>query len=244
MNEINFLPNSYRARLGTRTRRVREATAVSILALGLLAFWAYGLSGSMQLKAQALRTEDQLADALSIEQQVKELQAQKALLTEQRRLQREVRVPIRHHEVIRVLGSLMPESTALTELVLTNQRPKPKAYVAPGDAIKAKPSFKTKLEKDPKALVDRVLIDLEGLAPDDLTVAEFIASLSGHPLISGVKLHSSRYLNLNGVAARQFRMTGYIDMQREILWDQATAEELTGNTGRDEELAEVSDAFP
>ncbi len=238
MNQINFLPNSYRIRLGTRTRRVREASLVGIFALCLGAYWAYGLSDAMQLRGQALRTEDHLAHVLSIEQQVETLKESKKRLIEQRTLQREIRVPIRHHELIRTIGALMPESTALTSLSLVNDRPAPKPYVAPGEKAAAKPSFKAKSQTDE---VDRVQIDLAGLAPDDLAVAEFIAALSAHPLIQGVKLNSSRQLAVQGVLAREFRLTGYVDLTREVVWMDETA---PYPDDAPEAVAEVNDAHP
>lgn len=233
MSQINFLPQSYRDRLRCRVRRLREAVLVLAVAAGLVAWWAYDANELMKLRESSRFAEDQLQSALSTEQLVNALEDRRAKLVDQRRLQREIRVPIRHHEVIRVIGSLAPESITLTRLLLENDRPEPKPYVPvqANQAANDQPSFGSSPDVESAATpprIDRIRVELEGLAPDDLAVAETIASLSGHPLFRGVKLHTSRFLETRGVAARSFRMTGEIDLTRSIVWDPADPVTTTG----------------
>ncbi|MEM9753501.1 MAG: PilN domain-containing protein [Planctomycetota bacterium] len=221
MNDINFLPQSYRDRLRRRVRQVREGVAIVAAVIALGAWWAYDANELIQLRDASRFAEDRLTSALSTEQRVKQLEARRAKLIDQRRLQREVRVPIRHHQVIRMLGGLMPPSVALTRLSLENDRPEPKPYRPPSAREESanEPSFGSRpsesaLSDEP----DRVLVELEGLAPDDIAVAELISELNAHPLFDGVKLHTSKFLETRGVAARSFRITGEIDLARRIVW--------------------------
>ncbi len=218
MNEINFLPQSYRNSLHIRQRRVREATVVILVAVSLMALWAYGLTGTVMMRHEALRTESRLTQALGTEQQVAKLTETMKQLAEQRRIQREVRVPIRHHEVIRVLASLVPDSTAFTDLSLENHRPDPAPYRDPTLPVAtATPASKAAAQAKKKK-PDYIAVQLEGLAPDDLAVASLIASMSEHPLFHGVKLHSSRFVDARGLAARQFRVTAAVDLSRDYRW--------------------------
>ncbi len=237
MNEINFLPQSYRDRLRTRQRRVREGAVVLLLCGALGVYWTYGMTARMSLRQQALQAEDRLANALSTEQQVLELREVKEQLMEQRRVQRAVRVPVRHHQVVRVLGSLLPESMALRALTLENDRPTPKAWQPPAEEIDDEraggvPVFSA---EPTKAEPNLIKVEFEAVAPDDLTVAALIASMSEHPLFTGVKLHSSRYVETQGLAARQFRVTANVDLSREYVWTDPSSAQAAG-----EVVAEVS----
>lgn len=240
MSEINFLPQSYRDRLRRRVRRIREVFAVVGVLIGLGVWWAYDANELLELKGAARFAEDRLNSALSTEQRVKQLEERRDKLVDQRRLQREISVPIRHHQIVRVLGEICPDSVALTRLSLVNDRPEPKAYVEPSQGTgRNQPSFGSQDRTEPKkSQPDRVLVELEGLAPDDIAVAEVIAELSSHPLFDHVKLHTSKYLETRGVAARSFRMTGEIDLSRNIVWLEAEPDQQFANEPA--EMAEVS----
>ncbi len=238
MSDINFLPQSYRNRLSRRVRHVREGFVVLATVITLCVWWAYDANELLELREASRFAEDRLTSALSTEQIVKELEARRTKLVDQRRLQREISVPIRHHQVVRVLGGLLPTSVTLTRLSLENDRPEPKAYVPPStkQAQEAQPSFGSQAATTHAAAVrDRVLIEMEGLAPDDIAVAEVIAELSGHPLFEKVQLHTSKYLETRGVAARSFRITGQIDLTRDIAWIPAVEFDSSAD-----ELAEVA----
>lgn len=222
MNEINFLPQSYRARLHARIRHVRQVGLVVVVTLAMAAYWAYGLTGGMMLRRAAEGAEDQLANALSRESQVLVLREQKKTLAEARGIQRELRVPIRYFEVLNVLGTLVPEPVALRELVFDNKRPAPKPFVAASDPTKNRPQPAFTVAKtEKKAEPDVMNITIEGLAPDDLSVAELIAGMSSTALFSDVKLRSSRFTETQGVAARQFRISAQIDLGRDYVFTPA-----------------------
>ncbi|MEM7577646.1 MAG: hypothetical protein AAF328_09235 [Planctomycetota bacterium] len=238
MSEINFLPQSYRDRLRRRVRHLREGIAIFITVIGLGVWWAYDANELIELQGASRFAEDRLTAALSTEQMVEQLEKRRNKLMDQRRLQREIRVPIRHHQIVRILGGLFPDSVTLTRLALINDRPEPKPYVAPTQAADRpnKPSFGSRNAEPPRLSTapDRVIVELEGLAPDDIAVAEVIAELSGHPLFDGVKLHTSKFLETRGVAARSFRITGQIDLSRNIVW---VTSEPTDQPGEAEPLA-------
>jgi hypothetical protein len=222
MSTINFLPQSYRRRLRHRVRHVREGVTILAVIIILGVWWAYDTNGLIEMREASRFAEDRLAAALSTEQSVKELEARRIKLVDQRRLQREISVPIRHYQIIRVLGGMLPESVALTEVELVNERPKPKAYqpttVANPEAKQPVFGSEPIVDTSRGRETDRVRVALIGLAPDDLAVAEVIASLSGHPLFQDVKLHTSKSLATRGVSARSFRITGQIDLRRDLVW--------------------------
>lgn len=49
-------------------------------------------------------------------------------------------------------------------------------------------------------------LEIEGIAPSDIEVASFIASLSGSILLDSVELVQSKEQDIDGVKFRQFRL--------------------------------------
>ena len=238
MNEINFLPQSYRCRLQTRLRRLRLASSVLIVTLGLFAYWAYGLTDTISLRRAAEAAENRLASALARESQVQVLREQKQALSETRKLQRELQVPIRYFEMIQVLSELTPEPVALTELVLVNDRPATDPYVEPGTTPSRGPTFGGAGQANKKDRVDRVIVSMVGYAPDDLSVAEMIAELNGSEVFRDVKLSASRFTEVQGVAAREFGISATVDLTRDYIFE---APESLADAEAASSIAEVSD---
>ena len=65
---------------------------------------------------------------------------------------------------------------------------------------------------------DFIRVELEALAPDDLSVATFVSELDASPLFTGVKMRSSRSTETRGVFAREFRLTAVVDLDRNFKW--------------------------
>ncbi len=223
MNNVNFLPQSYRERLQHRHRYARQATLVTGLSLCLV-LWSGYLRTDLSIQREETHwIEDNLAEAIDRDGNIKSLTKERDALKEASRLRHELEPPIKQHQVVDTLAQLMPKSVSLSELTLTNRRPGPAAYVPPSaetnpDAAR----FKAKL-KQPEQVEDITLVEIQGLAPDDTAVAELIVNLSQHPLFERVKLRSSLHTDTQGVLAREFSLSLQVNLKNQFTWAEPTS---------------------
>ena len=137
------------------------------------------------------------------------LASTQAALRQQVEVHRELAQPVSYTQVLAVLGALLPVEVAVTDLRLESVRPAPAEASDPDAPAPPKP----KIRQD-----DFIRIELEALAPDDLSVATFVSELDANPLFSGVKMKSSRSIVARGVYAREFRLTAVVDLDRNFKW--------------------------
>jgi len=107
--------------------------------------------------------------------------------------------PVRVSDAINVISGVIPDSTTLTAMTLTPRQERTRIG-----------SGKDRREETTTYLA----IELEGLAPDDLAVAQVVSGLDGHPLFSTVTLDFARSREVDGVTAREFRVNCEIDLSR------------------------------
>jgi len=212
MSQINFLPPSYLRRRKTSQRSRIHAVAMGVLLTLLAGLWVVDANTNAALAGQA--------EALDLEREVAELQraeiaqlnAEAAAMRHAASIHEELGQPISHTQVINAMGATLPESVTLTRLSIQTLRP-PALTVE--QARKAKegiaPSKKGKSEAPP---ADRLEVTLEALSPDDVTVANMVASLTEHPLFSKVIIRYSRAVQWDGVHARQFELSMWVTLDR------------------------------
>ena len=103
--------------------------------------------------------------------------------------------PIRVSEVMDVLGTLTPDAVTLRSLTMTPRELRKRG---------ATPS-----EEEKETLL---IVELEGVAPNDAEVAVMVSGLEGHELFSKVSLDFTRSAEVEGQGAREFRVTSVIDL--------------------------------
>jgi hypothetical protein len=221
MNNVNFLPKSYLRRQKRQRRLLRQSglIAVSLVALG---FWFVGLKAeNYRLGNLAAQTEASVKQAEAELQQIKTYQREIGSLQAEHELNRQLAQPVSYGQVLAVLGAITPDEVAMTRLSLDSHRPEPaKAEVAGSSKRKAKRASKEVKAEEP----DFIEVEIDGLAPDDISVAALISELDSHPLFSSVKIRSSRSIETRGVIARQFYLSAKVDLAREFEWTPATQE--------------------
>ncbi len=209
MNHVDFLPPSYRRRQRRIARTYRQVALVAVAAT-LLGFWAVALEanhyGQRKLAEQLESSVQAKADRLTV---LARMDRTYAALTRQSEVYRELSQPVSYTQVLGVLATLLPDEVAVTDLLLESVRPTPRKASDKPD----KKAAKTKVKQD-----DFIRVELEALAPDDLSVATFVSELDANPLFSGVKMRSSRSVETRGVYARQFRLTALVDLDRDFEW--------------------------
>jgi Tfp pilus assembly protein PilN len=222
MNDINFLPESYVRGEARRRRIYRQVTLVAILGLSLAGWWLtqHGRTEALRSYAEALEADVRTArDQMS---EITKLRQEHEQLKHQVQIQRELAQPVSHTQIVAALGELLPASVGLMQVRMVARRPPPtvaqKATASPSKKQSAKTSAPPKAE-------DALRLELVAVAPDDITVANLVGSLSEHPLFTQVSLRYSRAKEFQGLLGREFhvQLSVPLDRQYEV---QSTVEEL------------------
>ena len=210
MNEINFLPAKYARMRAKRRRGVRQTALVGILTLALAGWWLEQQRQTSIERNKVDTAEAEVAAARTQMQELMKLREEHKHLIHELNIQRELAQPVNHTQVIATLGSLLPSSVTLTQLTMDTKRPPPKA-VKKDDSKSTNSSETKKVAKRD----DRIKIDLEAVAPNDLTVANLVGTLSSHPLFTNVMMRYSRADEFQGVSGRRFRLEMTVGLDRQ-----------------------------
>jgi hypothetical protein len=212
----DLMPESCRT-VFNRRRRVRRWIVAYTMA-GLMV--GTTIAGLMASNASKQRERDALAAQVEVHWMRNE--EARSLLDEIRDLESSIARfnrlawPVRVSDAIGVIESIVPPSTTLTSLTLIprEETPRPAGKRRKGEAA---PETKTYLA-----------IEIEGLAIDDLDVAEAVRSLEQHRMFSGVNLDFARSRDVGGIDARAFRLSCEIDLSKRYRFvDGATASATT-----------------
>jgi len=191
MNQINFLPKDYLLKQERAARRVRQTLLIAVVVFCMAGWWvgAYTRVGAMADHAEALDQEVQAANDQMLE--MVKLKSRRAELAHRLSIQRELALPLSHTHVLNAIAELMPESVGTRHLSVT----------ATGLSGKRARSGKSSGPANPV-----LLIELEGIAPNDVEVADFVGQLTDHVLFKQVKMLYARQVELDDVIAREFRI--------------------------------------
>lgn len=226
MKDINFLPERFITERKRRQRVAREVALIAVIIALMVVWYVSSRSDLQEIERFAIQRELQ---AQAVRQQVSEmakLREQQRELTHQVRIQRELAQPLKVSEVIGTIGHLTPESVVMTQLgiekVVPNP-PKPSARSLRGSANRDKQAAA------PKPKPAYLQIRIEGFAPDDSHIAEFVGGLSRHALFTNVKMLSSQTKRLDDVLAREFRLEVRILLDRQYRAIEPRPEEATAD---------------
>ena len=220
MNQIDFLPESFRRRQRRRGRLIRQIVAVFAVA-AVLAGTAVLMRGhSRGLQATAQRLEDTVDTERGSLGMLAMLQRERDQLEKQVELQRELTPEVSYSQVLAALTRSLPPGVAIRELTLRTVYPKPEPIEtdAEREARLAK-SNRQRTQKIP-ATVEPYLIGIEfrGVSPTDMAVATLIATLDDDPLFSRVTMRSSRGVERQNLRLREFTLTATVDLDRHFEW--------------------------
>ncbi len=224
MATINFVPNDY--------IQQRQSSRANLMYLTLLAALLGGIGVTFSvikmrqnvvgrelaaINAKMMEAKEQIA-------QLEELKTKGKTMMKSMVMTAELLEPVPRSVVLACLTNNMPSGVSLLEMqlvekenkVLAAPAAKPAAAAAAAPAA-AKPGAKTtqyqsaaaKNQKAAAPETKTVLVsnlEIEGIAPSDIEVASFIASLSGSILLDSVELVQSKEQDIDGVKFRQFRL--------------------------------------
>ena len=203
METIDFLPERIKAQRQRRRRWVRLAYLLVSCAVILA---AYGIAQQVRFLRAKERLNSLSDRAANVQQQVAmlgTLQQQYADLMIKKRIDEQLGSRADALDVLAELGRLMPESVAVgsLELKTVELRTTVRPALARGASAAGRPE--DFVEK-------RVRLEMTGLAPSDVEVANFIAQLSASPLFEDVNMGYSKNTEIQDRSAREFRIGCYV----------------------------------
>lgn len=200
MNVINFLPRNY---LQKQSRRQANKVCALVGLVGLLAVG--GLLGIPYMQAVGVAetrrsVEQQYNVAAKKLDQLKQLEARKEGLLRKVDVSSDLLERVPRSFVLAHMVDLLPENTTVMLLRMTSKDVK----------VPLSAPTKTKKGKSPAPATKKVKVvgfRMHGLAPSDLHVSEFLASVSADPLFDDVNLERSEETVLEtGVSMRKFEV--------------------------------------
>ena len=185
MNQIDFLPAHYVQAQQRRSRLVRQAAMLAVVACCMIGWhWSNGRRLA-ELEMLAKIAQDHAQATQSQLQELAKFEQRRQTILRQTQVQRDLSLPIGVTPAVAVLANLMPPSMATTRLSVVSARPTPAPKPLAAAAGHAAPA--PAAEPAAEALAP-MRIELTGLAPDDMAVADFVGKVSAHPLFANVKM--------------------------------------------------------
>lgn len=204
MNEINFLPQSFLESQNRRLRLFREITIISGMVLISLALFA-GQSGRvMSVRNLAERKSEELEAAKLRSKEVARLKDQQQQLKLKLAVHEGLAMPLNVSSILATVSDLLPKRMALTEISCSADDPKLDLAALKQTATSRKSKAKAKA---PVRIEARVMnIQLTGISPSDVDVANFVGALSASPIFQNVKMRYAKSTKIDKATAREFRI--------------------------------------
>lgn len=217
---IDFTPESLKAVARSR-RRARAWAALYVGTLLVLGAVYLGVTAGRSHR-EAERAE--VSRLLRLEWARNE-EAQK-LLTEIRAIEEAINrydrlaSPVRASDVVGTIGALLPEHLSLTAMTLT---PRTEKVMIPAAGTPGAPGGTP--GGTPKRPVTRTIsylaVEIEGISPGDIELAELVSQLERCPLFSSVTMDFAKSAVVDGVQARAFRVSARVDFDNRFTFRDA-----------------------
>lgn len=193
IGSVDLMPASCKAAFARRAR-VRRWVGVYVITLAALAAsYAAATSGIRAQRAEARTLAEQVHLNWTRNEEAQRLLAEIALVEQNIRRYTRLAWPVNASDVVSAVGQALPRESTLTRLTMAPRSERRRA----GDDEERSPTL---------------AIELEGVAKSDVVVASIVASFESHPLFATVKLDYARPTEVDGVAAREFRVTATVDL--------------------------------
>jgi len=209
MESIDFLPERIKFQRAKRKRLIRQVylLAVCVVTLALLAYTRQARIAKTQAQLGLLAERSKNVQRQL--QMLSSLQRQQADLMIKKRIDDQLGSRANALDVLSELGRLLPRSVAIYSLDLAAVDVRvPVRSAARTEAGRATAFSQGPREKD--QIVKRVRLELTGLAPTDVDVANFIGQLSASPLFEDVNMGYTKDTDFADRSARQFNVSCYI----------------------------------
>lgn len=222
MIDIDFLPQTYHEERARRAQVFKRWVMILLVALTLVGWGVTRQRDSAKLAWRADALEAQAHATLVKQSEMDKLRKEKTSLAYQMKIQQQLDQPVAVTQAVAVIGQLLPPSAGLTQIKIQTHRPPPIPLPDP-DANKKKRKSKGKDFPEPPA-EDFLEIDIYGLAPDDIVVAQIMNVMSDHPIFEKVTMHYSRTDERDGLISSRFHIGAKVPLDRKYVPLHQTAE--------------------
>ncbi len=216
VNGIDFLPPSYHQERARRGLAHRRWVLIVLTALTLTGWAVARHKQSSELAWRTTALETQARTTQQKRSEMEKLHVEREALLYQRKVQRQVGQPVAVSQAIATLGRQLPDSAGLTGIRVTAHRPPPKELSSPDDD-KTKRKAKKKPDAGDALPPNYLAIEVQGLAPDDITVADLVNTMSEYPLFERVTMNFSRVDTLGELVGRRFQISAEVPLDRRYI---------------------------
>jgi Tfp pilus assembly protein PilN len=201
MREVEFLPDWY-PKVRQRRRMVALQAWITLILVAGLGLWMILVQQNVHAREKTLKglTTD-------LEQTETQLHRLEDLLALQRQLGQQDQIfikigrPMEATRVMSALAEMMPRDMALLQLSLDSE-----------EAPKVTGKLAAKAAADKKNMESSLKFRMQGVAPTDVDLAEFIAKLTGKPFFKQVELMYSHERQDSGRVMREFEIAFVMDL--------------------------------
>lgn len=204
MSEINFIPESFiRARARARMM-LRSALLLACVAAAMgIWFVLFNSQSHAELDDYLANLDAQIVTIMEQNREQSTRRMEHRRLSDEIELRARLRTPLPMTYVLRAIVETMPGSVGLRSVSIFGDPVSSPAQTRRKRASKSLPRPLPPL---------RVLI--EGLAPDDVTIAKIVGGLDKRPAFERVELGFSRPVEGGDLVAREFQITARIPLDR------------------------------
>lgn len=217
MANINFVPEDYVQNNESRRTNMIYLLLFAVVMIALcISFMTIKIrQRACVVKEQMVNTKmTKIKDAI---QRFEELQAKRGEMMRTALTTSELLEQVPRSVLLASLTNNLPQGVSLIKLNLVQKENKQNTQAAQTSKYKAKQAQKAGADNSP-ASGERLLdtnIDIEGMAPSDLQVAEYIERLSNSSILENVSLVESKEDKVDeGTILRRFKLTAML--QKEV----------------------------
>jgi len=210
-HDVNFVPEWYVAQRQRRASLRRQAMLMIVMLAGMGVLFGLTRQKVVGLKQYHQSLTAQLNAAEFQLTEVAKLQQARASLSDQMKIYREIARPLTHGQMISTLAALTPESVFLSG-VNGETRIEERRRVIPAGGENGRD--KTVIDR-----VETIFVDLEGVAPSNVEIANYIGRLAGSNLFRNVKMEFSRSGEIDDALTREFRISMEVPLDRPYIFN-------------------------
>jgi Tfp pilus assembly protein PilO len=208
--DMSFLPEDYlEGRIAQRTNIICLTLFVIVMG-GVVAAWFVTDRQRSDVKRLQAQVNQQFEDAARKLEQVEKLQQQKAQMLRKADITSALVEKLPRSRVLAELTNTMPASLSLLEFELDTKvvSARPRALTAMQDARRRAAVKQAAEQEEPEVVVPETEVNLSlvGVAPSDVDVAKYIASLTSHVMFEDVTLKFSEQTKIEGAQLRKFAL--------------------------------------
>ncbi len=207
MKNIDFLPEKIKALRQRRKRLVRQVYLVALCAATLVGVGYVRSRRTAKAETQFFLISERSKNVQRQLAMLDDLHRQEADLLIKKKIDEQLGSRISALDVLVELGRVLPESVTVTSLNLKPavQNISIRSAGQAGRRASGRAGSRSKVRS-----VNRVRLDLTGLAPANVVVAKFVAGLSTSPVFEDVQMGTTKGLVIDNHKAREFTVSCYV----------------------------------